>query len=104
MALLQSVLFMVQKHGKHAERLLAVEIDFWSRLARISRKDKIRNSRIREIMQIDKNVLEIIEKKCLSWYGHLKRMTENKMPWKILNIETARILDAWSMQEHKVFP
>ena len=36
-------------------------------------------------MQIDKNVLEIIEEKRLRWYGHLKRMPENRIPWKILN-------------------
>ena len=62
--LLQSVLLygtetwaIIKEHG---EKLSTVEMDFWRRSARISRKDTIRNTRIIEIRQVDKNVLEII--------------------------------------------
>ena len=54
-------------------------MDFLKRTARISRKDRIQNMRKREIMQRNKNVLEIIKQKRLSWYGHLKRMSENRI-------------------------
>ena len=56
-------------------------MNFWRRSAGISRKDKIRNTRIREIMQINENILEVIENKRLSCYGNLKWMSENRIPW-----------------------
>ncbi|KAJ4435693.1 hypothetical protein ANN_18309 [Periplaneta americana] len=36
-------------------------------------------------MEVDRNILETIEGKGLSWYGHLKPMTENRTSWKMLN-------------------
>jgi hypothetical protein len=36
-------------------------MDFW-RSARKSRKEKVRNVTIREIMEVGKNILEVIEK------------------------------------------
>ena len=39
--------------------------------------DKVRNQRIREIMKVDKNILEVIELK-LKWFGHVRRMGETQ--------------------------
>jgi hypothetical protein len=44
--------------------------------ARKSRRERIRNTVNREIMGMEKNILERIEQKQLQWYGHVKR-TEN---------------------------
>jgi hypothetical protein len=49
-------------------------MDFWRRSARKSRKEKVRNGTIREIMEVGKNILEVIEEKRLRWFGHVKRM------------------------------
>ena len=35
--------------------------------------DKVRNQRIREIMKVDKNILEVIEERKLKWFGHVRR-------------------------------
>jgi hypothetical protein len=62
-------------------------MDFW-RSARISRKEKVRNGTIREIMEVGKNMLEVTEEERLLWFGHVKRIPGNRLPLKILEWET----------------
>jgi hypothetical protein len=62
-------------------------MDFWRRSARKSRKEKVRNATIREIMEVGKKILEVIEEKRLRWFGHVKRMPGNKLPLKMLEWE-----------------
>jgi hypothetical protein len=57
-------------------------MDFWRRSARKSRKEKVRNGTIRAIMEVGKNILEVIEEKRLRWFGHV--MPGNRLPLKIL--------------------
>jgi hypothetical protein len=40
-------------------------MDFWRRSARKSRKEQVRNGTIRAIMEVGKNILEVIEEKRL---------------------------------------
>jgi hypothetical protein len=50
--------------GKRKEcKLISKEVDFWWRAARKSRKEKIRNLKIREIMNAKHYISEAIEKK-----------------------------------------
>jgi hypothetical protein len=70
-----------------ANKLLATEMDFWRRPARKSRNEKVRNVTIREIMEVGKNILEVIEEKLLRWFGYVKRMPGNRLPLKILEWE-----------------
>jgi hypothetical protein len=61
--------------GKSEEqRIMATEMDYWRRAAGISRLERIRNERVREIMRVDGNIVEDIRKKQLIWYDHVKRM------------------------------
>jgi hypothetical protein len=62
-------------------------MDFSRRSARKSRKEKVRNDTIREIMEVGKNILEVIEENRLRWFGHVKRMPGNRLPLKILEWE-----------------
>jgi hypothetical protein len=62
-------------------------MDFRRRSARKSRKEKIRNVTIREVMEARKNILEVIEEKRLRWFGHVKRMPGNRLPRKVLEWE-----------------
>jgi hypothetical protein len=68
-------------------KLLATEMDFWRRSARKSRKENVRNVTIREVMEVGKNILEVIEEKQLRWFGHVKRMPGNRLPLKVLEWE-----------------
>jgi hypothetical protein len=72
---------------QQANKLLATEMDFWRRSARKSRKEKVRNVTIRDIVEVGKNILEVIELKRLRWFGHVKRMPGNRLPLKSLEWE-----------------
>jgi hypothetical protein len=60
---------------------------FWRRSARKSRKEKVQNVTIREVMEVRKNILEVIEEKRLRWFGHVKRMPGNRLSLKVLEWE-----------------
>jgi hypothetical protein len=62
-------------------------MDFWRRSVRKSRKEKVRNGTIREIMEVGKIILEVTEEKRLQWFGHVKRMPGNRLPLKMLEWE-----------------
>jgi hypothetical protein len=38
-------------------------------------------------MEVGKNILEVTEEKRLRWFGHVKRMSGNRLPLKILEWE-----------------
>jgi hypothetical protein len=48
-------------------KLFATELDFWRRSARKSRREKVQNGTIRAIMEVGKNISEVIEEKQLRW-------------------------------------
>jgi hypothetical protein len=62
-------------------------MDVWRRSARKSRKENVRNNTIIPIMEVRKNILEVIEEKRLRWFGHVKRMPGNRLPLKMLEWE-----------------
>jgi hypothetical protein len=109
-ALVQSILLYGAEtwtvNTQQAHKLLATEMDFWRRSARKSRKEKVRNVTIREVMRAGKNILEVIEEKRLRWFGHVKRMPGNRLPLKILEWEPegtrrrGRPKERWSMTNH----
>jgi hypothetical protein len=83
-------------------------MDFW-RSARKSRKEKVRNVTIREVMEVGKNILEVTEEKRLRLFGHVKRMPGNILPLKIFRMgtggkakkgKTQREMDRWSMTNY----
>ena len=61
-------------------RIEATEMDALRRSSRISRKDKIRNTTIRQQMGIEESIIKEIEQKQLTWYGHVQRMAEERLP------------------------
>jgi hypothetical protein len=64
-------------------KLQAFQMDFLRRNCGISRLDHVRNDRIKEIMDLDKTIIDRVEEKQLVWYGHLQRMSEERWPKKI---------------------
>ena len=44
-------------------KLLDTEIDFWRRVAKKSRKEKIRNLEMKEIMNTQHRIIEVIEER-----------------------------------------
>jgi hypothetical protein len=70
---------------KHRCKLLATEMDYLRRLARISWMDRIRNETIRTKMGMKKDILQEIEEQQLRWYG-----------WTI-----AELLGRWQTKTHR---
>src|SRR5215469_14399650 len=54
--------------AKMAAKLNSTEMDFWRRSARISRKDKIRNTIIKHKMNVTRSLLDDTNTKQLKWY------------------------------------
>jgi hypothetical protein len=73
---------------RETNKILATEMDVLRRSARKSKLEKIKNENIKEIMGV-KGKPDIIEKKKLQWYGHVKRMPEERIPKLILECVSA---------------
>ncbi len=93
--IIQSVLYgaeIWQLSEQMRTKLRVMEMDFLRRSAGISRREKIRNERIKEIMGLKQDILHEIEWKQLLWFGHVQRMRSNRLPKKLLD---------WQPQERR---
>ena len=63
-------------------------MDVLRRSARKSRIERIKNEHIKEIMGVKgkTGIIDIIERKRLQWYGHVKRMQEERLPKLIMEL------------------
>ena len=61
-------------------RVEATEMDVLRRSSRISRKDRIRNVTIRQQIVLEETIIKEIEQNQLTWYGHVQRMAEERLP------------------------
>jgi len=56
-------------------------MDALRRSSRISRKERIRNVTIRQQIGLEETIIEKeIEQNQLTWYGHVQRMAEERLP------------------------
>jgi hypothetical protein len=58
----------------------ATEMDALRRSSRISRKERIINVTIRQQIRLEETIIKETEQNQLTWYGHVQRMTEGKLP------------------------
>jgi hypothetical protein len=79
---------MEQKYGKYQrnKKILSKEMDVLRRSARKSRIERIRKKHIKEIMGVKEkpDIIDIIERKRLQCYGHVKMMQEERIPKLIM--------------------
>jgi len=59
-------------------------MDFWRRSARISRKVKIKNTIIKQEMDVTRSLVDGVETKQLQFYGHVQRMEEGRLPKEVM--------------------
>ena len=59
-------------------------MDFWRLSTRISKKDKIRNTIIKQKMYVVRSLLEDIKTKQLQCYGYVQRMEEGRLPKEVM--------------------
>ena len=69
---------------QHANRLTAVEMDFWRRAARKSKLERIRNTEIRRMMHAERTIMDGIEHRRLQWY-------KNKVFRKIFGLRKTKL-------------
>ena len=71
---------------REINKILSTEMDVLKRSARKSRMERNKNEYVKEIMGVKgkPNIIDIIQKKRLQWYGHVKRMPEERIPKLIM--------------------
>jgi hypothetical protein len=71
---------------REKNKILSTEMDALRRSARKSRIQRIKNENIKEIMGVKEksDIIDIIERKSLQWYGHVKRMQDERLPKLIM--------------------
>ena len=55
-------------------------MDALRRSQRISRKERIRNVTIRQQIGLEETIIKETEQNQLTWYGHVQRMAEGRLP------------------------
>jgi len=61
-------------------RVEATEMGALRRSSRILRKERIRNVIIRQQIGLEEIIIKEIEQNHLTWYGHVQRMAEGRVP------------------------
>ena len=71
---------------REMNKILSTEMDMLRRSARKSRIERIKNEHIKEIMRVKEkpDIIDIIERKRLRWYGHVKMMQDEGLPKLIM--------------------
>ena len=71
---------------REIHKILSTEMDVLRRSARKSRMERIPNEYIKEIMGLKEKLdsIDNIERKRLQWYGHIKRMQDERLPKLIM--------------------
>ena len=64
--------------------LEAAEMDFWRRTTK-SRLERVTNERIWEIMKVTHTIVDEIKNRQLTWYEHVQRMLETRIPKQVTN-------------------
>jgi hypothetical protein len=70
--------YLIQKIKKRGVE--ATEMDVLRRSSRISRKEGIRNVTTRQHIGLEETIVKEIEQNQLTWYGHVQRMAEGRLP------------------------
>jgi len=65
-------------------RVEATEMDALRRSSMISRKERIRNVTIRQQIGLEEPIIREIEQNQLTWYGHIQRIAEGRLPKIVL--------------------
>ena len=70
-------------NDKINQQIQAAEMKYLRRVANKTKRDKERNTKIRETLKVTPIGYDI-ENRQLKWYGHVKRMDKNRIPRKCL--------------------
>ena len=74
---------------RQKSKIQAVEMKFLRGVRGVTKRDKMRNDRIREDLKIEP-IMKSIERQQLKWFGHVVRMEETRQVKKVWQARTAR--------------
>ena len=74
------IIIPVYNNNNNNNNNKATQMDALRRSWRISRKDRIRNVTIRQQIGLEETIIKEIEQNQLTWYGHVQRMAEGRLP------------------------
>ncbi|CAG9836480.1 unnamed protein product [Diabrotica balteata] len=63
---------------KTKNKIRATEMEFLRRSCRLTRRDRINNMGIKRRMGINSDIIDYIEQKRITWYGHVRRADQNR--------------------------
>ena len=71
---------------REINKILSREMDVLRRSARKPRIERIKNEHVKEILGVKEkpDIIDIIERKRLQWYGHVKRIRDERLPKLII--------------------
>lgn len=69
---------------KQKKKLETVEMEAMRRSLCISRRDRIRNEVVKQRMGVEGSIIQDVNVKQLTWYGHVQRMPASRLPKQIL--------------------
>ncbi|KAK4872080.1 hypothetical protein RN001_016204 [Aquatica leii] len=67
------------------QKLLSAEMSYWRRCCGLTLQEHVRNEDIRRRMSAKSTIVDNIYEKQLKWYGHLRRMSPERIPMRIWN-------------------
>ena len=70
--------------AKNKNKILSTEIDFIRISCRLRRVDRVKNETIRNMMGMERDIVDEVQRKQLVWYGHTCRMNEERIPNRVL--------------------
>jgi hypothetical protein len=79
---------------REINKILSTKMDVLGRSARKSKIERIKNEHIKEIMGVKEkpDIIDIIERKRLQRYGHVKRMQDERLP---------KLIMEWILEERR---
>ena len=66
-------------------RLLTMEMSCLRRMLGVTRLDRIKNKEIRKRVNLPETVVEVIRRRRLPWFGHVSRMSGDRLPTRALH-------------------
>ena len=72
-------------NGADEGRLRVFEMSVLGRICGVSLMDTWRNEEIRALLEIDIDVVEVIRRRRLSYFGHVSRMKPERIPAKVMH-------------------
>jgi len=71
--------------GELNTRFRVFEMSCLRRIARVTRHDRVRNEVIRSNLKIKRDIVEKVELRRLSYFGHVARMNQNRFPYNAMH-------------------